>query len=82
VFHKHISVAKECSIGRLDGQTVRKNDEEFTDLVDRINTIIKLLQDDVKGRSIVSNRQMMKLCRSFYGYVSFPDPSKLLTRSP
>jgi hypothetical protein len=52
----------------LDGQRVRKNAEDFNSLVDRINAIIDLLRDEVRGKSKASSRQMEKVCQSFYGY--------------
>ena len=37
--------------------------------MDRINAIIDLLRDEVKGKSKASSRQMEKVCQSFYRYV-------------
>jgi hypothetical protein len=44
--------------------------------VDRINSVIKLLRDEVKGRSKVSNKQIEEVCQLFYVYV--PTPVKTL----
>jgi hypothetical protein len=37
--------------------------------VDRINSVIDLLRDEVKDRSKAPSKQVDKVCESFYGYV-------------
>ena len=64
-----ISVVRECLTEHFDEQRVRKNDEDFNSLVDRINAIIDLLREEVKGKSKASSQQVEKVCQSFYGYV-------------
>jgi hypothetical protein len=65
----HIDVVRECSAERSDGQRVRKNDEEFNSLVDRINSVIDLLREEAEGRSKASSKQVEKVCQLFYEYV-------------
>jgi hypothetical protein len=74
-----LNVEREYSTEHFDGQTVRKNDKELNGLVDRISAIIVLLRDKVKGQSGLSNRQIDKMCQSFYVYSGSPKISDTAT---
>jgi hypothetical protein len=73
-FVMHVSVVGGCSTECFNDQAVRKNDEELNSLVGRINSVVDYLQDEVKGKSKASRKQVDKVCESFYGYVQSSSP--------